>query len=267
MITAILRHAWDLYRKHFGVVAAVVIVIWLPLDLLSSYMDYFVFGPDDFRKSFKFYQFLDNFVGIIATAGVISIGYTSCLGQRPSFRGAMSVGANSWGRMFWTRFLAALALVLGLVLLIIPGIYLLVRLALVEPVAVCERISGSTAMRRSFELTKGRFWQVFLLWLAFGAVMIAALACVILPAIFIPALDHWLVDATTSLLTDLVAAFGTLCWFCAYAYLASERNLAGSGSREDCPPASLITGQAGPTWGPATQLGNSGATEGDASTN
>ncbi len=52
-----------LYRKHFGVVAAVVIVHLAALDLLSSYMDYFVFVHDDFRKSFKFYQFLDNFVG------------------------------------------------------------------------------------------------------------------------------------------------------------------------------------------------------------
>ncbi len=230
-------------------------------------MDYFVFGPDDFRKSFKFYQFLDNFVGIIATAGVISIGYTSCLGQRPSFRGAMSVGANSWGRMFWTRFLAALALVLGLVLLIIPGIYLLVRLALVEPVAVCERISGSTAMRRSFELTKGTILAGSFFY---GSPSGRDDRCTRMrnPSCDLhPGTDTWLVDATTSLLTDLVAAFGTLCWFCAYAYLASERNLAGSGSREDCPPASLITGQAGPTWGPATQLGNSGATEGDASTN
>jgi hypothetical protein len=247
MIAAILKHAWDLYRKHFGVVAAVVVVIWLPLDLLSSYMDYFVFDPDDIRKSFKFSQFLDNFVGIIATAGVISIGYTSCLGQHPSFGGAMRIGASSWGRMWWTRFLTGLALILGLLLLIIPGIYLLVRLALVEPVAVCERVSGPTAMRRSFELTKGRFWQVLLLGLAFGAMMIAALACVIVPIILIPALDHWLVDAATSLFADFVGAFGTLCVLCAYISFSAIQNAAKS--------------DAAPNGGPATPLGNSGVTE------
>lgn len=246
MIVTILKHAWDLYRKHFGVVAAVVVVIWLPLDLLSSYMDYFVFDPDDIRRSFKFSQFLDNFVGIIATAGVISIGYTSYLGQYPSFGGAMSIGAGSWGRMWWTRFLTALALILGLLLLVIPGIYLLVRLALVEPIAVCERVSGSAAMRRSFELTKGRFWQVFLLGLVFGGVMIAALACVVLPIIFIPALDHWLVDATTSLIADLVGAFGTLCVLSAYVAFSANQNPAEPG--------------AAPNGRPATQLGNSGVT-------
>lgn len=248
MITAILRQAWSLYWKHFGVVAAVVVVIWLPLDLLSSYMDYFVFDPEDFRKSFKFYQFLDNFVGIIATAGVISIGYISCLGQSPSFRDAMSVGMSSWGRMWWTRFLTGLALVLGFLLLIIPGFYLLVRLALVEPIAVCERVSGSEAMRRSFELTKGRFGQVFLLGLAFGAVIITALACVIVPTILIPALDHWLVDATTSLIADVVGAFGTLCILCAYVSFSTTHPMAEH--------------EAAPKGGPATQLRNSGVAEG-----
>jgi len=207
------------------VLCAVIVVIWLPLDLLSSYMDYFVFGPDDLRKSFKFSRFLDNFIGIIATAAVISIGYSSCAGERPAFGSAMSVAARAWGRMWWTRFLTGLMLVLGLLLLIIPGLYLLVRLALVEPVAVCERVSGSTAMRRSFELTRGRFWQVFLLGLAFGAVIIAAMACVVLPPLFIPALDHWLVDAGTSLVADVVAAFGTLCLLCAYVSFSNHHPL------------------------------------------
>jgi hypothetical protein len=247
MITAILKHAWDLYRQHFGVVAAVVIVIWLPLDLLSSYVDYFVFDPDDFRKSFKFARLLDNFVGIIATAGVISIGYTSWIGQRPSFRDALDVGVRSWGRMWWTRFLRGLVLVLGFLLMIIPGIYLLVRLALVEPIAVCERVSGSTAMRRSFELTRGHFWQVFFLGLVFWGLIIAAMACVVLPIILIPALDHWLVDAATALLADVIAAFATLCLLSAYVSFAGQQSMTeGPGSKS----------------GPSTPPGSSAVTEG-----
>jgi len=226
MITATLKHAWDLYRKHFGVVAAVIVVIWLPLDLLSSYMDYFVFDPEDVARSFRFSQFLDNFVGIVATAGVIYIGYDSCLGLQPSFGSAMSVGANSWGRMWWTRCLTSIVVVLGLLLLIVPGIYLLVRFALVEPVAVCEGISGTKAMHRSFELTKGHFWQIFFLGLIVGAMVIAVIICAILPTIFVPALDHWLVDAAISLFADLIAAFFTFCLLCAYFSFSAEQNMA-----------------------------------------
>jgi hypothetical protein len=225
MISVVLKQAWKLYRAHFGVIAAVVIVIWLPLNLLSSYMDYFVFEEDDFRKSFKFYQFLDNFVGIIATAGVIFIGYTTYFGQSISFGKAMNVGLGSWGRMWWTRFIWALVIILGILLLIIPGLYLIVRLAFVEPIAVCERVSGIAALRRSFELTKGRFRQVALLGFVFITITLVPIVLLILPAIFFPVLDHWLIDATTTLFADIIGAFGILCFVCAYAILSEEERL------------------------------------------
>src|ERR1051325_1433046 len=204
-MTAILKQGWQLYCQHFGIVAAVILTVWLPLELLSSYMDYFVFGTDDFRKSFRFARFLENFFGIIATAGVISIGYSSLRGEQPGFGSALGSGFNAWGRMWWTRLLTALVLLAGFIVLIIPGVYLSVRLALVEPIAGCERISGVTAMRRSFELTRGRFWLIFRLGLVLLGLFILIIAVVVLPTVLIPALDHWLVDATTQLIGDVLA--------------------------------------------------------------
>lgn len=222
MVSTILRQAWQVYRTHFGVIAAAVVMIWLPLELLISYLDCFVFGPDEFRKSFKLSQFLHNFVGIIATAAVIAIGYSVCVGEPPTLGGALGIGVRSWGRLWWTRLLTGLSLLIGFICLVVPGVYLLVRLALVEPIAVCEQISGPAAMRRSFALTRGRFWLVFRLGLAFGALGIAAIACVFLPVVFIPALDHWLIDAAVSLVADIVTAFGTLCLLCTYCSFSAE---------------------------------------------
>lgn len=225
-MTALLKQGWQLYRQHFGIIAAVVVAVWLPLELLSSYMDQFVFGADDFRKSFKFVQFLESFFGIIATAGVISIGYSSLQGRKPSFGSALRSGASAWGRMWWTRLLSGLAIIVGFLLLVIPGVYLLVRLALVEPIAVCERVSGSTAMRRSFDLTKGRFWQVFRLGLALIGFLIAMLAVVVLPTVLIPALDHWIVDAASQLIGDVLASFCTLCLLSAHSAFTNEEKMA-----------------------------------------
>jgi len=230
MTRAILKHAWSLYKQNFGVIAAVILAICLPIDLLSSYMDYFVFDPDDFRKSFKFSRFLDNFIGIIATAAIISIGHTAYLGDRSTFKSAMRMGLSSWGRMWWTRFLAGLAIILGCLLLFAPGLYLMIRLALVESVAVCEHVSGSTAMRRSFELTRGWVWKLFVLGAAFGAIMVMMMICVVVPAIFIPALDHWLVDAATTLIADFIGAYGTLCLYSAYVTLSANPIMSGADS-------------------------------------
>lgn len=225
MTITILKQAWNLYRKHFGLIAAVVVCIWLPMELFSSYMNYFVFDPEDMRRSFKLSQAIDNFIGIIATAGVIAVGYTTSLENRPSFGNAMSTGARCWLRMWWTRLLFGIAIALGLIAVIIPGIYLFVRLALIEPVVVCERISGITAMRRSFELTRGHFWQLVCLGLIYVVVMISVSVCTILPT-FIQALDHWLIDASASLICDLVGVFGTLCALCAYVSFSTDHQAA-----------------------------------------
>ena len=51
---------------------------------------------------------------------------------------------------------------LGLLLLIIPGVLLAVRWAVVAPTASFERVWPRRAMRRSRELTRGHFWLVLL---------------------------------------------------------------------------------------------------------
>jgi len=216
MISSILSDAWRIFRERFGVIVAVVIVVWLPCELLSSYLDAFVFGPDDFRKSFKFAQFLENFIGIIATAGVIFIALSSRSDQPATFGNAIGAGFRSWGRMWWTRFLSTIALVIAFLLLIIPGIYLLTRLCFVESIVMAEHISGTAAVKRSLEITKDRFWATFRLGLVILLLMIVPCAIVILPTVFIPVLDHWLIDAASQLVCDVIAAFATVSLLCGY---------------------------------------------------
>jgi hypothetical protein len=225
IMRAILKQTWQTYRQHFPVILTAVVAVWTPLELLSSYMDAFVFGQDDFRKSWKFAQFLDNFFGIIATAGVIFIGHAALTGQRANFRSALAAGFSSWGRMWWTRFLTGLAVLVGLLLLIVPGVYLFVRLSLVEPVAVLERVSGTAAMRRSFALTNGRFWLVFRLGLVLLGVFIVPFLLIIVMAI-VPAFNHWLIDAATQLVCDVVVAFGTIALVTAYSHFNNEQTTA-----------------------------------------
>ncbi len=219
----IFLQSWQIYRRHFFVIAAVVAVIWLPLELLSSYMDAYVFGENKFFASVRFALFLENFGGIIATAGVIVVGYEVLAGDRPGFRSALGMGFASWGRMWWTRFLYGIALILGCLLLVVPGVWLLVRLSFVEPVAVLERLSGTDAMRRSFALTKGRFWLMVRLGLATFAVSALPGFALVAAVGFIPGLDNWVVDAAAQLVGDIVLAFGTVVFLTAYALFYSEQ--------------------------------------------
>src|SRR5690348_9862679 len=57
--------------------------------------------------------------------------------------------------------LAAIALVVGFFLLVIPGLYLLTIWAVIAPVVVVERTGVFAAFGRSRQLVKGHGWQVF----------------------------------------------------------------------------------------------------------
>ncbi|WP_038166575.1 hypothetical protein [Verrucomicrobium sp. BvORR106] len=224
MLAEILGNAWQLYRKHFVLITAITLIVWGPLEFLSGYMDTFVFDPEDMRRSFKFYQFLDNFFGIIAIGATLALVDASTLGQRVTLGGSFSAGLQAWGRLWWSRFLSMLLIVLGLVALILPGIYLLVRLSQVETLAVCESISGPAAMRRSFELTKGQFWPLFGLGMLFLLVVVLYFGVLLVPALLFPEYENWLVDAGIALVSDVVFAYATVAGYTTYNWLVAKQS-------------------------------------------
>src|SRR5688572_24977826 len=155
-INEILRGSWRVYRKYFPLIFLMVALVWVPFDLLIGYMDTFVFHPDDFLRSYRFQRSIENTFGLIAVAAVIQATIDSRTENLPKFSNSMSTSLRLWGWMFWTRLLTHLAIVVGFIALIIPGIYLAVRLNCALQVVIAERHFGTEAMRRSFALTRGR---------------------------------------------------------------------------------------------------------------
>lgn len=221
-IGTIMGKAWRIFCERFGVIALIVMLVWVPCELLSSYMDTFVFGEDDLRKSFKFTQFLENFFGIIATAGVIHVALHHDSAERPGLARSFAEGLKNWPRMWWTRLLSSILLVLSLLLLVIPFFYLYPRLALTESVVVSEHLSGSAAMRRSQDLTHGRYWPVAGLLSLLVALYALPVAALILLSIMEVLPEHWLFDAGSAVALDVVSAYGTVCLFCMYEAFAEH---------------------------------------------
>lgn len=75
-------------------------------------------------------------------------------------------------------FLKAIAVVIGLVLLIAPGLWLLTIWAVTAPVIVLERRGAIAAFGRSAELVRGRGWDVF------GVIVVAFAIGIVIGAVF-----------------------------------------------------------------------------------
>lgn len=64
------------------------------------------------------------------------------------------------GALLWVGLLAGLAFAVGLLLLVVPGIFFLLRFYFARIVVVVEGERGTQAMRRSWRLVKGSTWRV-----------------------------------------------------------------------------------------------------------
>lgn len=215
----LLTTAFAHYRQHFWLIASLTLVVWLPCDLIQSYLEYHVFDPEDTRASFKLSQFFSSFFGIIAVAGILQSLDLSAAGIRPTFAMAMGAGFSYWPRMWFANFLFGLAFIIGFLLLIVPAFILLIRCALLEQVVVRETVTGVTAIQRSFALTKGHFWKVCG-WFFVASMIAFSVGFPLLFLTLIPVLDWWLPDGIFTALYGIPSMYIVVFGWVVYNHLA-----------------------------------------------
>jgi hypothetical protein len=192
------REVFAIYRNQAGVLLpvafwlflAAAIVEALTIDLLAL----FWVGP-----------VVGLTVGIIYQGMVVGLVRDVRDGRRDS---SVQELMRSVLPVFWpllgASFLTALGIAGGLVLLIVPGVYLLTVWAVVAPVIVVERRKVFDALGRSRQLVRGSGWPVL------GAVMvgflIAAVATLGLSALAAAIFDGEIVALVFTVLAQTIAA-------------------------------------------------------------
>jgi hypothetical protein len=123
-------------------------------------------------------------------------------GARPRARAAIMAALDSFAPIFFAVVLAGIGIALGLLLLVLPGIYVAVRWYFVPQTVVIEEGRGTAALTRSGELVRG-FW-----WRTFGLIVMANLAA-ILPAIVLIAPFGELAESSDRAVWSLVGTIAT----------------------------------------------------------
>jgi len=114
------------------------------------------------------------------TSGVIQ----HLAGRKPAFGAMLGAGLKSFFPLVGLGVLCYLAIVLGVLLLVVPGIILAIALSVAIPALVAERLGVRRSMRRSLELTRGNrlaMFAVFLVIMAVGTA-VSAFSSFLLPA-------------------------------------------------------------------------------------
>jgi hypothetical protein len=215
----------SLFLSRFPTFAAITLAVWGPLELFQSYCNYFIFDAEDLGASFRLSLILEWLFGIIVAGGVTAIGAAQLEGERLSWWTGVVRGLGAWPRLFGTRFIAGIILALAALLLVLPALYLGVRFAVAEPVAIVERRVGMAAIKRSLALTHGAFFRYLGICLCtIGPFLVLNVATGI-PGTLVPELNHWLFDAALMSVLDLAITWTTLVILAAYmgSVIAEQR--------------------------------------------
>jgi len=136
------------------------------------------------------------------------------LGERVTLGRTLRYALSRLPAILWITIIASVVTIIGFILLIIPGIIALVRLALAPAVLVVEDVRGTKAVGRSWRLTAGHFWRVLGTLILSGLISAIGAAIIQIPTEFAAVAlgpDGWPVSALgAALASALITPFSLL---------------------------------------------------------
>jgi hypothetical protein len=161
--------AFRLFNENLVLISVIMLTVWLPANIM---LDFYQFDAPEGQelRAIRLNSMVDGIFGPIALGALVFAVDQRMKGKKVGYPEAIGVGFRNWGRLFAANFFAGIFILLGFVCLIVPGIILIVRYALLNPVVILER--ASAPRQRSTELTAGRRWQIVAAGLLFFAIFI-----------------------------------------------------------------------------------------------
>jgi hypothetical protein len=181
-IGEILSTALQLYRRHWRTLLAIAAVVVVPLTLVQYLLGDVVRtqGETTSNGVVETATWAVGIAGLLAalagllmylvlTGAITRAVAAEVAGQDPSVEQSYRFGFHRLGSVLLVSVLVGLATIGGLILFVIPGIYIGVRLAVSIQALVVEGRRGTEAMGRSWGLVGGHWWH------AFATLLVAAL--------------------------------------------------------------------------------------------
>jgi uncharacterized membrane protein len=161
-----IKFGWEIAKKK--------IKFFIPLLILVFGSSFLFDHLSDLAKKESFLiSFLLTIVGfalsIIFSLGLIKISLEICDGKEPKIPDLFSQ-YRLFFRYFFASILKNLITLFGFILLIIPGIILSIRLGFFDYLIVDKNSKIIESLKKSWEITKGSTWNLFLLYLLLGLI-------------------------------------------------------------------------------------------------
>ncbi len=178
-IGSILSDTFGVIRRNLMLCVGLTLIIYvLPLSLWDWKSTGLVASDDPEYSPQPIAVMVIGMVGDVMLGAILQAALTRATiedlkGKRPSSRDCIKTAFAVLLPSIAISLLVALGSWIGLLLLIVPGLFLLARWSVVIPVLVQERLGVFAAMGRSRDLAKGSLWPLMAVWLLIFVAFIA----------------------------------------------------------------------------------------------
>ena len=168
----ILDAGFRLFRHRFGTLVGCIFLPIVPLYILGTIIvgstdptAFDVNAPVDNSGTAVLGRLIDQLLSSIAAALAIAACFKAIsaayLGERAGVGDSLRYAAGRFLPLIVCYIVMVIILVPAFIALIIPGIWISVKLSMAFPALVCEKAGPLKSIGRSWELTKDNWWRVF----------------------------------------------------------------------------------------------------------
>jgi hypothetical protein len=221
--TAVLGEAWSLYKAHWRHLLPIAFVVYLLLSLLTLLL-VLLLGWLGVIASF-----FVSLAGTFWLQGALVVAVEDVRDGRAdlSISETLSRVAPRLNALAIGGILAALGIIAGFILLIVPGLVLLTWWVLIAPVIMLEGRSATEAFGRSRELVRGHGWNVFgLIVLSIVILFVAGIVLGLVLAVVLSSLPDELSSYISNVISNtLLTPFVAAAWTLAYFHLREQKTV------------------------------------------
>ena len=171
----LLARSAALYFGNLPRVAAVTLMVFLPAKLALEWLCWALEVAEGGVTAYALSAVSDLVLGALAAPAVVYLLVARLRTGRPAGIGeSLRWGWRLWGKSLWNSFKMEVTVALWTLLLVVPGVVAMVRLAFTEVVVAVEGNRTADVLGRSRELSAGRGWRIFFVVAALGLVELLA---------------------------------------------------------------------------------------------
>jgi hypothetical protein len=172
----ILDTGFRLVRDHFALLTGIGLVLYGPFAIMQELIGREV-SPGAVFASIASVLFIIAVSPIVQGAMTLAIG-DAYRGQSMSIGAAYRASVRRALALTGTYLLLGLGVLIGLILLVVPGVYLMIAWMLATQIVMLEGIAGSSALSRSRDLLRNHMMRALGI-LVVGAIIVAVLTSVL----------------------------------------------------------------------------------------